>query len=392
MRPIYLDSHASTPIDPRVLQVMHEALESAYGNPHSDDHFFGWTAGSRVDIARKQIAELIGADSDEIIFTSGATEANNLALLGFARGAVSERSVNKKSRNHIIVSAIEHKCVLGAATVLEQDGWKMSILPVNRNGVVDLQELSHMISAETALVSIMAVNNEIGTIQPINSVANICHNHGAVLHTDAAQAPLATEIDVVEQEIDLLSLSAHKMHGPKGIGALYIKRELQSKIVPLMFGGGQQLGIRPGTLPTPLCAGFGYAAELVTNSDRKAQWTKTSNLRNNLLERLQIEIPECCLNGNLSDRHPGNLNVRFTGIDASRLIGKLQPNIAISTGSACTTGIPEPSHVLTAIGLSLNQAEESIRIGLDRFTNESELETATSMITAAAKECYTSVA
>lgn len=390
MHSIYLDSNASTPLAPEVLTEIQEAYKHTYSNPHSNDHSQGWAAGKHIDVAREQVANLIGCDSDEIIFTSGATEANNLALLGFCRHVMSKYSVKTQLRDHLIVSSIEHKCVLNAANQLEQEGWKVSHIPVTADGEVDLQKFKNIISDRTALVSVMAVNNEIGTIQPIHSIANICGEYGSVFHTDAAQAPLAMQLNVIEQDIGFLSLSSHKIHGPKGIGALYIRRELQTQIKPIMFGGGQESGLRPGTLPTPLCIGFGIASELIAknNSDFK----KVAALRDHFLNRLQSQFPACLLNGSLENRHPGNLSVRFTGIDANRLIGKLQPLVALSTGSACTTGIPEPSHVLSAIGLTLKEAEETIRIGLNQYTKTEDADTAIELIIEAVNNCYSTVA
>lgn len=381
MPTIYLDNHASTRTEPVVIESMREVMLGSFGNPHSDDHYAGWAACKYIETARRQISDMIGADSDELIFTSGATESNNLAIIGYALG-----SQTYTDRNHIIVSAIEHKCVLGAAKYLEQEGWRLSILPCDAYGMVDLQTLAEIISSKTALVSIMAVNNEIGTIQPLRDVAEICNRVGAVFHCDSAQAPLAIELDVQEQRIDMLSLSAHKMHGPRGIGALYIRRDLFPHLTPIMHGGGQERGLRPGTLATPLCVGFGQAAETITATFVQES-LKVDTLRKRLLSEIRASNSNCILNGSEDVRHPGNLNITFPGIDANRLIGKLQPYLAISNGSACTTGIPEPSHVLTAIGLSLDAAESTIRIGIDKFTTLNEIDTAATMINQAIEEC-----
>lgn len=386
MPSLYFDYHASTPVDPLVVKKMTQALQENYGNPHSDDHSYGWAAQKATDNARKQVAKLIAADSDEIIFTSGATESNNLAILGFCRD-YHKRYPQENMKRQIIVSSIEHKCVQAAAASLEQYGWHVSELPVGRNGIADIRQLKPMLSKQTALVAVMAVNNEVGTIQPISEIGSLCKEHGAIFHCDAAQAPTAIDIDVNSWGADTLSLSAHKMYGPKGIGALYIRRDLQHAIEPLMYGGGQENGIRPGTLPTPLCVGFGEAAQLLLSDNKTSERQQVERLRNYFWNKLKSEIPTCKLNGSLQYRHPGNLNICFPDVDAHHLVGKLQPSIAVSTGSACTTGIPEPSHVLTAMGLDMRQAESSVRVGMGRFTTEQEIEDAVSNLVEAVKEC-----
>lgn len=373
---IYLDYHSTTPVDKRVMKVMQPFFEDQFGNPHSKDHMFGWEAHKAVERARGQISDLIGADADEIIFTSGATEANNLAIIGTAL------AMGPKQRNKIIVSEIEHKCVLNSASYLKNHGFEILCVPVDKNGVISLIDLETLIDDKTALVSVMTVNNEIGSIQPIKEVGSLCHEYGAIFHTDAAQATLFIGLDVSEMSIDLLSLSSHKIYGPKGIGALYISRDLQNKPNPLIHGGGQEQGYRSGTLPTMLCAGFGEACVLAC-SERENYQTKIKELSASFYAELSQKIPEIQINGSWENRHPGNLNILFPYIDAESLIGALQPYIAASTGSACTTGIPEPSHVLKAIGLTTEQAESSIRFGVGRQTTESHITDAVDLIASA---------
>ena len=383
---LYFDSHASTEIDPIVLKAMHTADRELFGNPHSDDHSFGWNAGKSVESARQNLANLINADNDEIIFTSGATEANNLALLGYARGY--SHANQSDVRKTLIVSPIEHKCILGASNALRNERWIVKSAPVCKDGIVNLHQLEKIIDEDTKLVSIMAVNNEVGAIQPIEEISSLCSAAGAIFHCDAAQAPLAIDIDVLSTDIDMLSLSSHKMHGPKGIGALFVRREIINTLQPLMHGGGQELGLRPGTLAPSLVVGFGIAAELAGSDARHVQRETVKNKRNLLMKLLQEKHPTCAFNGPISARHPGCVNVRYEGIDAGRLIGKLQPILAISSGSACTTGIPEPSHVLTAMGLSAEPAESSVRIGISRFTDEADIYHAAELINNAVSDCY----
>ena len=383
-KPIYLDYHATTPMDPAVTEAMCPWWEEGFGNPHSGDHWFGWQAHQAIEVAREDVADLIGADAGEIVFTSGATEANNLAILGAARGASGER-------NQILVSAIEHKCVLEAAAALLHDGWKVDTIPVDNGGLIRLDALETLLGDNSAIVSVMAVNNEIGTIQPIERIGQMCHDTGALFHCDAAQAPAAIPIDIFESNIALLSLSSHKIYGPKGVGALYARHDVLSKLQPISYGGGQEQGIRSGTLPTPLCVGFGRASKLM-----QEQWStdgmRISQLRARLWAGIEREVPSAIQNGSLNHRHPGNLNVCFRGYDAGAILGKLQPALAASTGSACTTGIPEPSHVLRAIGLSLEDAESSIRFGLGRFTTDDEIEDAVRLIAAAIGQTAKAVA
>jgi cysteine desulfurase len=377
---VYMDYQASTPLDPRVFEAMRPYLDGpgSYGNPHAADHGYGWDADAAVAQARAAIAQAIGADADEILFTSGATEANNLALLGAARAAGPDR-------RELIVSAIEHKCVLAAARALAEDGFRVHIAPVDASGVVDLDALAARISEATAIVSVMAVNNETGVAQPIAAIGELCRAAGVLFHSDAAQALAVSDIDVNAWNVDLLSLSAHKSYGPKGIGALYLRRERRNRIRPIMFGGGQEDGLRPGTLPTPLCVGFGAACALLgeTLPDERRRITA---LRDRLLDRLRAAIPDLIVNGALADRHPGNLNVRVPGIEAELWLAAARPRLAAATGSACTSGLTEPSHVLTAMGLSGLEASESVRLSLGRFTEDKDVDVAVSALVDAAKE------
>lgn len=372
IRPVYLDNHATTPTDPQVVSAMDPWWREHFGNPHSGDHWFGWMANQAVESARNSVAELIQAGADEIIFTSGATEGNNLSIIGAGRARAEDRT-------HIVVSAIEHKCVLESAAQLKREGFSVDVAPIDHNGFVQLDVLDELITDRTALVSVMLVNNEIGTIQPIAHVSELCRAAGAWLHCDAAQAPAATRIDVDLLDVHFLSLSAHKIYGPKGIGALYAKADIQSLLKPLTFGGGQEHALRSGTVPTPLAVGFGKAAELMINGFDEER-VALQRLRDILWSGIGHISPKASLNGSLEHRHPANLNVLFPGCGASSLIGSLQPHLAISTGSACSTGMPEPSYVLSALGLSLEQAEASVRFGLGRFTTESDIHRALALL------------
>ena len=377
---VYLDYQATTPTDPRVVEAMRPYWSQFYGNPHSSDHSFGWQADNAVEAARAEIAELIGADPREIVFTSGATEANNLAILGVARA-------DSTTRRRIIVSAIEHKCVLAAARAATVDGFEVTTVPVDQSGFVNVKALAAAMDDRVALVSAMTVNNEIGTVQPIQEIGELCKEFGAVFHTDAAQALTVLDIEVHNLPVDLMSLSAHKIYGPKGIGALYVSQNTPIRPKPIIHGGGQESGLRSGTLPTPLCVGFGEACRIIRQEDQEVRH-KLSELRNHFLSGLLEIIPTLQINGAISARHPGNLNVRFPGVEADILLQRLQPSVAASTGSACTSGQPEPSHVLSSIGLSQRQAESSIRFSLGRFTTMSELDYAIAKIRDAVYELH----
>ena len=376
---IYLDHQATTPTHPDVLATMRPWLTEAFGNPHSSDHVLGWKSSQAVDKAAEQVARLIGADADDITFTSGATESNNMALLGLARRAVGGK------RRRVLVSAIEHKSVLAVGRVLEEQlGFAVEHIPVDREGFVDMKALLDALDEEVLAVSIMAVNNEIGTVQNVERIAEIVRAYGAVFHCDAAQASLAMPIDAFAGLADMVSLSAHKMYGPKGIGALYLSRAVQPRIEPLIYGGGQQHGLRSGTTPVPLCVGMGAAAEMLCTGGIVEKRSELALRRDAFVEKLHRLPWAIAVNGPSGPaRHPGNANIRFTGFSAHDILGALQPHLAASTGSACTSGTPEPSHVLKAIGLSGDEAESSIRFSLGFDTSDEDVEAAVELIEAA---------
>ena len=375
---IYADYQATTPVDPRVEKKMAPCWSRSFGNPHSSDHVVGWRAGEAVREAAESVAALIGADADEVIFTSGATEANNLALLGLGRRA-------QGRRHRILVSAIEHKCVLGAARALaENHGISAETIPVDRDGFVDFEALEERVDESVLLASVMAVNNEVGTIQDIPRIAELLAPHAIVFHCDAAQAPCAMDVSDLAAHADLISLSAHKMYGPQGIGALYIRRDLKESMEPIIYGGGQQEGLRSGTVPMPLCVGIGAAAEIVASGEAKEERKRVAGLRDSFIGLLERGGFPITVNGPIGNwRHPGNANVCFEGFDAQEILGVLQPRLAASTGAACTSGIPEPSHVLRALGLTAVQSEASIRFSFGRFTSHDDIENAARLVSAA---------
>ena len=347
-----------------------------FGNPHSADHVLGWESSQSVEAAAETIGELIGADGDEIIFTSGATEANNLAILGLGRRAAGGR------RCRVLVAATEHKCVLAASRALrKQLGFEVQYLPVDAQGFVDLAVLEQQLSEDVLLVSIALVNNEIGTIQDIPTISKLARASGALLHCDGAQAPCAIDMSTIATLADFLSLSAHKIYGPKGIGASYVRRDLQAYIEPIIYGGGQQGDLRSGTVPVPLCVGMAEAIRLLNlghpHSEREELRKRTAKF----IGRVQDLPWQIHLNGPENvRRHPGNANLRFDGFEADDVLRVLQPRLAASTGSACTTGIPEPSHVLRAIQLTGEQANSSIRFSLGRETTDNDVESAVALI------------
>jgi cysteine desulfurase len=372
---IYLDHQATTPVDSRVFAEMAPFFHESFGNPHSSDHYLGWEAADAGARAATQVAELLGAAADEIVFTSGATEANNLALLGIGRRAAGGK------RRRILVGAIEHKCVLAVTEVLKgQLGYEINYLPVDREGRLVLSALSECLEEDVLLVSVMSVNNEIGTIQDMQAISEQVRRYGAIFHSDCAQAPCAMSLEGLAERVDMMSLSAHKMYGPKGIGALYIRRDLQDQIEPLMYGGGQQRNLRSGTLPIPLCVGMGAASALLISGDAAEERESLRVSRDNFVHKLMALPWPVSINGSTRDRHPGNANLRFGGFSAHEIINALQPNVAASTGSACTSGNLEPSYVLRAIGLSAHEADESIRFSVGRHTTEAELDEAVDLV------------
>lgn len=359
---IYLDHQASTPTHPQVVAAMQPYYADFYANPHAGDHAAGWSAADAIETARSAVAEAINADEDEIIFTSGATEANNLAILGLTR--------TDPKRTKIVVAAIEHKAVLAPARVRARDGIELVVAPVDRKGRVDLDRLSDLVDEETFLVSVMLVNNEMGVVQPISDVSRICRAAGAYLHTDAAQALSWMPIDVLDLDVDFMSLSGHKAAGPKGIGALFVSRQVKHHLGPLIHGGEQEGGFRAGTLPTPLCVGMGEASRLRPDERAVASWkTVTATL----MQGLTSLFPQVEIIGDPDMRHPGNLCLRLPGIDAERLVALLQPDVALARGAACTSGIPEPSHVLRAMGLTAHEASEVIRTSTSASTTYEEI-------------------
>ena len=372
---IYADYQATTPLDPRVADRMAPYWSESFGNPHSIDHAVGWKADKAVREAAESVAALIGADADEIVFTSGATEANNLALLGLARRAPA-------GRKRILASAIEHKCVLAAARSLsEREGFSFETIPVDGEGFLDLGSLERMLDDDVLAVSVMAVNNEVGTIQDVPRISALLAQRGIPLHCDAAQAPSAVDVSGLAGHADLVSLSGHKMYGPQGIGALRIRRDLQDRVEPLIYGGGQQEGLRSGTLPVPLCVGMAAAADLARSPEASKERSRTERGRDAFVARLRNGHPSAALNGARGEgRHPGNANVRFDGFDARDILGALQPRLAAATGAACATGIPEPSHVLRALGLAALQCDASIRFSFGRFTTDEDIETAADLV------------
>ena len=369
---IYLDHQATTPVNSRVLDEMIAYFSDSFGNPHSSDHCLGWKSALAVENAAAKLAQLIGADADEIIFTSGATESNNLALLGLGRRAAGGK------RRRVLVSAIEHKCVLNAGRILkEQYGFTVEQIPVDREGFVEITALEEAMDDDVLVVSIMAVNNEIGTIQNIKKISELVRSHGAIFHSDAAQAPLAITMDLFAAHTDILSLSGHKMYGPKGVGIIYIARHLQGEIEPLIYGGGQQNGLRSGTIPVPLCVGMGIASDMLATNGAVEKRAHLGRRRDALIEKINRLQWPIAVNGPRGQaRHPGNANIRFVGYSAHDILNALQPKLAASTGSACTSGIPEPSHVLKAIGLSGDESESSVRFSLGFNTSDKDIEEA----------------
>ncbi|MEK9944961.1 MAG: aminotransferase class V-fold PLP-dependent enzyme [Alphaproteobacteria bacterium] len=370
-RPIYLDYQATTPLDPRARDAMRPFLEESFGNPHSAHHTFGQQAAEAVEVARRNVADLIGADPREIVFTSGATESNNLAIKGAARFI-------GNTRRHIVTVATEHKCVLESVKALEGEGFSPTVLPVRQNGLVDVDELAAALTDDTVLVSVMGVNNEIGVIQPLKEIGQVCRARDVLFHSDCAQAVGKIPLDVGDMSIDLMSISAHKMYGPKGIGALYVRRRPRVRLEALFSGGGQERGMRSGTVPAFLCVGFGTAAD-IARQEMADERKRLARLAANLKDRL-LAVAGARLNGDADQRWPGNLNVSFAGVDAEALLAALIDDVAAATGSACTSAAVEPSYVLNALGLDAEIASSAIRLGLGRSTTTDEVEAAATAI------------
>ncbi|WEW58380.1 cysteine desulfurase [Emydomyces testavorans] len=365
-RPIYLDMQATTPTDPRVLDAMLPFLTGLYGNPHSRTHAYGWETEKAIEQAREYVANLIGADQKEIIFTSGATESNNMSIKGVAR--FFGRSGKKK---HIITTQTEHKCVLDSCRHLQDEGFEVTYLPVQSNGLVRLEDLETAIRPETALVSIMTVNNEIGVIQPMKEIGALCRSKKVFFHTDAAQAVGKIPVDVNAWNVDLMSISGHKIYGPKGIGACYVRRRPRVRLDPIISGGGQERGLRSGTLAPHLVIGFGEACRLA-KEDMEYDTKHVERLSKKLVDGL-LAMEHTTLNGDPDRHYPGCVNVSFAYVEGESLLMALK-DIALSSGSACTSASLEPSYVLRALGNSDESAHSSIRFGIGRFTTESEID------------------
>lgn len=361
--PIYLDNHATTPVDPQVLDAMLPYLTGKFGNAASHSHQFGWEAEAAVAMSRKQIASLIGASPNEIVFTSGATESDNLAIKGVAEA-------HRAKGKHIITVATEHRAVLDTCHHLEESGYRVTRLPVAADGLIDLQQLKDAFAPDTILVSIMAANNEIGVLQPLEEIGALCRERGVLFHSDAVQAIGKMPVDVDKLKIDLAALTGHKFYGPKGCGALYVRRGV--KISPIIHGGGHEGGMRSGTLNVPGIVGFGKACE-IAQATLPEESCRIAGLRNRLRDRLLAELDEVQINGSMEHRLPGNLNISFLNVDGEALMTAVK-DVAVSSGSACHSDKVDPSHVLKAIGLSDERAGSAIRFGVGRFNTEAEID------------------
>jgi len=364
--PIYMDNHATTRPDPRVIEEMMPYFGEKFGNAASRNHEFGWVAEQAVEQARERIAKLIGATSKEIIFTSGATESDNLAIKGVAE-------MYKEKGNHIITQAIEHKAVLDTCKRLEKYGFRVTYLPVQKDGRIDLDDLKRSMDDKTILVTIMAANNEIGALQPIREIGALCHERGVLFHTDAVQAIGKVPFNVIQDNVDLASITAHKLYGPKGVGALYVRRKNpRVQLVAQIDGGGHERGMRSGTLNVPGIVGLGKACEIATNGMAE-EAKKLAALRDRLKDAIMGQLDECYINGSIEHRLPGNLNISFAYVEGESLLMGIN-DIAVSSGSACTSATLEPSYVLKALGAGDDLAHSSIRFGLGRFNTEAEVD------------------
>ncbi|XQJ28078.1 cysteine desulfurase, putative [Leishmania guyanensis] len=364
-RPIYMDNQATTPLDPRVLDAMLPYMTEEYGNPNSRTHQYGWSAEEAVEKARKQVASLIGASPKEVFFTSGATESNNIALKGVG-------NFNKAKKNHIITLQTEHKCVLDSCRYLEMEGFEVTYLPVLRNGILDLKVLEAAIKPTTCLVSCMTAHNEIGVLQPIREIGALCRSKKVLFHTDAAQALGKVKLDVNTDNIDVMSMSSHKIYGPKGCGALYVRRRPRVRLRSPVSGGGQERGIRSGTVATALVVGMGAACE-VAMKEWKRDAAHTEKLQERLLNGLKSRLSHLVVNGDLKHRLPGSLNISFSCVEGESLLMGMK-DVAVSSGSACTSASLEPSYVLRALGVDAENAHTSIRFGIGRFTTTKEVD------------------
>jgi cysteine desulfurase len=376
--PIFMDNHSTTPVDPRVLEEMLPYFTTKFGNAASRNHPFGWEAEEAVDYARERIAKLIGAkDAKEVVLTSGATESDNLALKGVAE-------FYKDKGNHIITTVTEHKAILDTCKRLEKQGCEVTYLAVGKDGLVDPDDVKKAITDKTILVSVMLANNEIGTVQPLEAIGNITRERGVLLHSDAVQGVGKVEFDVQKMNVDLASVSSHKIYGPKGVGALYVRRSKpRVRIVAQMDGGGHERGMRSGTLAVPLIAGFGKACEILTR-EGKAESAKLTVLRERLRSRIMSRLDEVYVNGSLEHRLPGNINISFNFVEGEGLMMAMK-DVAVSSGSACTSASLEPSYVLRALGVGDELAHSSIRFGLGRFNTEEEVDYVADLVVAKVK-------
>lgn len=364
--PIYMDNHATTPVDPRVLEAILPYYTERFGNAASRNHSFGWEAEQAVETARDQVAKLIGASTKEIVFTSGATESDNLAIKGVAE-------MYKDKGDHIVTAVTEHKAVLDSCKRLEAQGFRVTYLPVGSDGLIDLDDLRRAIEDKTVLVTIMYANNEIGVLQPITEIGRICHEKGVLFHSDAVQAIGKVPVNVIEDNIDLLSITAHKFHGPKGIGALYVRsKNPRVQLSNQIDGGRHERGMRSGTLNVPGIVGLGKACE-IAKAEMPDESKRLGSLRDRLKQKLEEGLDEVHINGSLEHRLPGNLNMSFMNVEGESLMMGIN-DIAVSSGAACTSASLEPSHVLSAIGVGDEAAHSSIRFGIGRFNNEAEVD------------------
>src|SRR5499433_3770881 len=364
--PIYMDYHATTPVDPRVVEAMLPYFTTEFGNAASRNHPFGWVAEEAVEKARKQVADLIGANAKEIVFTSGATESDNLAIKGVAE-------MYREKGNHIITAVTEHKAVLDTCKRLEKYGYRVTYLPVQKDGLIDLEDLKRAMDDKTILVTIMAANNEIGVLQPWVEIGKLCHERGVIFHSDATQAIGKVPIDVNKDNIDLMSITAHKIYGPKGVGALYVRRKNpRVQISAVIDGGGHERGMRSGTLNVPGIVGLGKACELA-REEMAAEGAHLGALRDRLKDRIMGRLDEVYVNGSMEHRLPGNLNISFAYVEGESLLMGIN-DVAVSSGSACTSATLEPSYVLKALGTGDDLAHSSIRFGIGRFNNEAEVD------------------
>lgn len=364
-KPAYLDVQATSPMDPRVLDAMMPYFTHQYGNPHSRTHEYGWTAEEAVEKAREQIGSLINSDAKNIIFTSGATESNNIAIKGISR-------FYREKKKHLITTQIEHKCILDSCRAMEREGFEVTYLPVDTTGRVSLDDFKAAIRPDTLMASVIAVNNEIGVVQPLKEIGDLCRENKVFFHTDAAQMVGKLPIDVDDMKIDAMSISGHKIYGPKGIGALYLRRRPRVRVEPLFSGGGQERGIRSGTLPHNLCVGIGHACA-IAQEEMQRDHEHTTRLATKLIKGIQSKVPNVVLNGHDEHRVPSNVNLSFAYVEGESLLMALK-NLAVSSGSACTSASLEPSYVLRAIGVGEDLAHTSIRFGIGRFTTEEEVD------------------